>query len=135
MPGNTELLDTLSPQFDSRRVHVGLDEPWELPRSRVPDYIEWIRELRELPERIERLTQRLSGLSADQATMKAHEDNPLVIGTRASDDPVAALGLALDALPQFVMQDRRVPLATAHYLHEHLPDPCLYLSLLETRPS
>jgi len=32
-------------------------------------------------------------------------------------------------------QDRRVPLATAHYLHEHLPDPCLYLSLLETRPS
>jgi hypothetical protein len=45
-----ELLDTLLPQFDSRRVHVGLDEPWELPRSRVPDYIEWIRELRELPE-------------------------------------------------------------------------------------
>lgn len=45
-----ELLDTLLPEFDSRRVHVGLDEPWELPRSRVPDYMEWIRELRELPE-------------------------------------------------------------------------------------
>jgi hypothetical protein len=44
------LLDTLLPQFDSRRVHVGLDEPWELPRRRVPDYLEWIRELRELPE-------------------------------------------------------------------------------------
>ncbi|MBV8952343.1 MAG: hypothetical protein JOZ99_15830, partial [Actinobacteria bacterium] len=45
-----ELLDTLLPSFDSRRVHVGLDEPWELPRDRVPDYMEWIRELRELPE-------------------------------------------------------------------------------------
>ena len=45
-----ELLDTLLPEFDSRRVHVGLDEPWELPRSRVPDYVEWVRELRELPE-------------------------------------------------------------------------------------
>jgi hypothetical protein len=45
-----ELLDTLLPEFDSRRVHVGLDEPWELPRKRIPDYIEWIRELRELPE-------------------------------------------------------------------------------------
>src|SRR3984893_11137495 len=45
-----EMLDTLLPQFDSRRVHVGLDEPWELPRSRVPDYIEWIRELPELAE-------------------------------------------------------------------------------------
>ncbi len=45
-----ELLAALLPEFDSRRVHVGLDEPWELPRSRVPDYVEWVRELRELPE-------------------------------------------------------------------------------------
>ncbi|MBV8951608.1 MAG: family 20 glycosylhydrolase, partial [Actinobacteria bacterium] len=33
-----ELLDTLLPRFDSRRVHVGLDEPWELPHERIPDY-------------------------------------------------------------------------------------------------
>jgi hypothetical protein len=45
-----ELLDTLLPEFDGRRVHVGLDEPWELGHDRFPDYVEWVRSLRELPE-------------------------------------------------------------------------------------
>jgi hypothetical protein len=70
------------------------------------------RNLRELPDRIERLTQRLSGVTADQATMKSHEDDEVVIGGSPASDPVAALGGQLDALPQSVMQDRRVPLGT-----------------------
>jgi len=45
-----ELLDMLLPEFDSRRVHVGMDEPWEMPPERLPDYLGWIRALRELPE-------------------------------------------------------------------------------------
>ena len=68
------------------------------------------RSLRELPDRIVRLTQRLAGLTADQATMKGNDD--VLIGGRETGDPIAALGRALDALPQFVMADRRVPLGT-----------------------
>jgi hexosaminidase len=45
-----ELLGELLPLFSSRRVHVGLDEAWELPRERMPDFLEWIATLRALPE-------------------------------------------------------------------------------------
>jgi hypothetical protein len=31
-------------------VHVGLDEAWELPRERLPEFLEWIVTLRALPE-------------------------------------------------------------------------------------
>jgi len=34
----------------SRRVHVGLDEPWELPDDRLDDYAAWMRKLADLPE-------------------------------------------------------------------------------------
>jgi N12 class adenine-specific DNA methylase len=68
------------------------------------------RSRRDLPESIARLKERLSKLVADQATLNAHKEDAISIGERASSDPVAALGQALDALPQFVMQDRRVAL-------------------------
>jgi hexosaminidase len=45
-----ELLAELLPNFSSGRVHVGLDEPWELPKERLDDYLRWVRELRLLPE-------------------------------------------------------------------------------------
>lgn len=45
-----ELLGELVPNFTSRRVHVGLDEPWELPEDRIEDYLAWVRALRALPE-------------------------------------------------------------------------------------
>jgi len=45
-----ELLGELLPNFSSRRVHVGLDEPWELPKDRLDDYLRWVEELRRLPE-------------------------------------------------------------------------------------
>jgi hexosaminidase len=45
-----ELLDELLPLFTSRRVHVGLDEAWELPHSRMDDFLAWVRTLRALPE-------------------------------------------------------------------------------------
>lgn len=44
------LLAELLPNFTSRRVHVGLDEPWELPDERFDDYLAWLRTLRDLPE-------------------------------------------------------------------------------------
>jgi hypothetical protein len=45
-----ELLGELLPLFSSRRVNIGLDETWELPRDRIDEYFEWIATLRALPE-------------------------------------------------------------------------------------
>jgi hexosaminidase len=45
-----ELLSELLPLFTSRRVHIGLDEVWELPPDRGAEYLEWIERLRSLPE-------------------------------------------------------------------------------------
>jgi hexosaminidase len=46
-----DLLSQLLPSFaGSDRVHVGLDEPWELPDERFGDYLEHIRRVRTLPE-------------------------------------------------------------------------------------
>ena len=78
-------------------------------------YIAW-RSKRTLPDTIKSLEERLESLTADMAAMKAHEDDDIIVGGRASGDPVEALGAALDALPQLVMQDRRVPVGTYHGL-------------------
>jgi hypothetical protein len=48
------LLTELLPVFTSRRVHVGLDEPWELPAERLEEYLAWIGRLRALPELADR---------------------------------------------------------------------------------
>ena len=45
-----ELLGELLEPFTSRRVHVGLDEAWELPAARMDDYLAWVATLRSLPE-------------------------------------------------------------------------------------
>jgi hypothetical protein len=45
-----ELLAELLPLFTSRRVHVGLDEAWELPAGRIDDFLTWTTTLRGLPE-------------------------------------------------------------------------------------
>ncbi|GAC1380830.1 MAG: hypothetical protein NVSMB4_09590 [Acidimicrobiales bacterium] len=45
-----DLLAELVPLFSSRRVHLGLDEAWELPRERIPEYLAWMATLRSLPE-------------------------------------------------------------------------------------
>jgi hypothetical protein len=44
------LLAELLPCFSSDRVHVGLDEPWELTPDRIGDYQDYIRRLRAAPE-------------------------------------------------------------------------------------
>jgi hypothetical protein len=43
------LLDELVPNFSSNRVHIGLDEPWELPADRIDDYVAWMQRLCSLP--------------------------------------------------------------------------------------
>ncbi|MHB1536459.1 MAG: glycoside hydrolase family 20 zincin-like fold domain-containing protein [Acidimicrobiales bacterium] len=44
------MMAELLPLFRSRRVHVGLDEAWEIPRERVGDFLRWASLLRSLPE-------------------------------------------------------------------------------------
>jgi hexosaminidase len=44
------LLGQLVPHCSGRFVHVGLDEPWEMPPERFPEYMGWISALRGLPE-------------------------------------------------------------------------------------
>ena len=44
------LLRELLTAFSSPRVHIGLDEPWELPDERFADYLDYVRRLRALPE-------------------------------------------------------------------------------------
>lgn len=43
------LLEELLPAFSSNKVHVGLDEPWELPPERFDEYVDWVGWLRRLP--------------------------------------------------------------------------------------
>jgi hexosaminidase len=49
-----ELLAELLPLFASKRVNIGLDETWELPRERLGEYFEWVATLRALPELADR---------------------------------------------------------------------------------
>jgi len=45
------LLGELLGHFSDRRyLHVGLDEPWEMPHERFDDYLAWVAALRALPE-------------------------------------------------------------------------------------
>ncbi|MGH9205111.1 MAG: glycoside hydrolase family 20 zincin-like fold domain-containing protein, partial [Acidimicrobiales bacterium] len=45
-----DLLGELVPCFGGKQVNVGLDEPWEMPPERYPEYLQWISTLRSLPE-------------------------------------------------------------------------------------
>jgi len=45
----TDLLDQLVPVVASRRVHIGLDEPWELAPERHPEWALWLERLVALP--------------------------------------------------------------------------------------
>lgn len=45
-----DLLSQLLPNFRSGRVHVGLDEPFELPEDRYGEYVDYLVALRAAPE-------------------------------------------------------------------------------------
>jgi hypothetical protein len=65
-----------------------------------------------LPGTIAFLQQRLSALTADRETAKAHAHDPITIGGRAvaAEEAVELLGERLDSLPQFVSETRYAPL-------------------------
>lgn len=69
------------------------------------------RSVRELPQTINRLSERLSSLTADLATISAPGQD-LIIGNRACarEDATSILGAHLDSLPQYVRAMQRQPL-------------------------
>jgi hypothetical protein len=45
----SDILAQLAPVVRSRRIHIGLDEPWELAPERHPEWLDWLRRLVALP--------------------------------------------------------------------------------------
>src|SRR5437588_1172713 len=69
------------------------------------------RRVRDLPGAIASMSERLSRLSSDEATAKAHATDAIAIGGRACprEDIPDVLGGKLDALPRNVRDTTRVP--------------------------
>jgi hypothetical protein len=70
------------------------------------------RNVRDLPATTTGLSERLSKLTADEATAKAHATIPIAIGGRTypREDIPDILGGKLDALPKKVRETTRIPL-------------------------
>jgi N12 class adenine-specific DNA methylase len=98
------------------------------------------RSVRDLPATIASLSERLSKLTADEATATAHADDPITIGKHdwSGEDAPALLARQLDALPKKVHETTRVPLGTYRglgfgiVLHPHTA-PDVYLEGAITR--
>ncbi len=92
------------------------------------------RSVRDLPGTIASLSERLSKLTADEATATAHAGDPITIGGRtcSREDVPDILGGKLDALPKNVRETTRIPLGTYRglrfgmVLHPQFP-PDVYL--------
>jgi hypothetical protein len=70
------------------------------------------RSVKELPATIASLNERISNLTADETTAKAHSRDRITIGKQSCPDKdlSAVLGGRLDALPKSVNETTRVPL-------------------------
>lgn len=72
------------------------------------------RSVRDLPSTIKSLNERLSKLTADEATATEHAAEPIRIGSHAlaREDVAAVLSKKLESLPAAVRDTTRVPLGT-----------------------
>jgi N12 class adenine-specific DNA methylase len=72
------------------------------------------RRVRELPATIEQLAKRSEALQTDLAVLTQQAHAPFVVGGRQClrDDVPTILGSRLDALPERVVETRRIPLGT-----------------------
>ena len=72
------------------------------------------RSVRDLPAAITDHSDRLTKLTADEATIAVHEHDPIIIGNRRFNREEAGSALAgqLDALPKNIREKTRVPIGT-----------------------
>jgi len=81
-----ELLAELLPLFTSRRVHVGLDEAWELPAGRIDDFLAWATTLRGLPELDDREMLMWGDMLAGQPDLLARLPSGVTVCEWGYDD-------------------------------------------------
>jgi hypothetical protein len=103
--GNPAVLTLAEADAELQRLNL-------LKRNHADEQYLARRRSRDLPETIEHLSQRLSHLTADMETAKAHADDPITVGNRSVryEEVMVALGARLDALPQYARHCQRVPL-------------------------
>jgi len=100
------------------------------------------RSVRDLPATITSLSERVSKLTADEATATAHTTDPITIGKHklARDDVAAVLAKRLELLPSAVREPTRIPIGSYRGLtfgvivNPNLP-PDVYLEGAMTRLS
>ncbi len=102
--GNPAVLTLAEADAELQRLTV-------LKKNHADDQFLARRNVRLLPESIARLSERLSGLTADMDTANAHADDAITIGGRAClrNEVMNALAMSLESLPAHVQQ-RRFPL-------------------------
>src|ERR1019366_7274892 len=105
--GNPAIL-TLA-EADAERPRLNL-----LKKNHLDEQYVARRSVRDLPGTIASLSERLSKLSADEATATAHAADPIIIGKRrcSREEVGAALGAGLDTLPTNIREKTRIPLGT-----------------------
>lgn len=83
-----------------------------LKKNHVDEQYVARRSVRDLPGRISSLSERLSRLNADEATVNAYAGDPVSIAGHAyaREDAAEVLGRQLDSLPREVRQERRISL-------------------------
>jgi hypothetical protein len=88
--------------------------------------------VRDLPATIASLNQRLSNLTADETTAKAHARDRITIGKQScvDKDGSGVLGGRLEALPKNVSETTRIPLGIYQGLRSrfalwHCPSPAI----------
>ncbi len=103
--GNPAVLTLAEADAELQRLNL-------LRKNHVDEQYTARRKVRDLPGIIDDLSKRLANLTADQATLATHADDPITIGNRSysRDDALTTLGKHLDAVPQFVREPRRIPL-------------------------
>jgi hypothetical protein len=103
--GNPAVLTLAEADAELQRLSV-------LKKNHLDEQYTARRQVRELPATIQNLSQRLSGLTADMATAKAHARDLIVIGKRptTSENTIGILGEYLATVPVKVSEQRRIPI-------------------------
>ncbi len=133
--GNPAVLTLAEADAELQRLNL-------LKKNHVDEQYVARRSVKNLPSTIESLSERLSKLTADEATATAHASDPITIGKRAwpRQDASGVLADQLDHLPRHVLEITRVPIGSYRglrfglILHPHFP-PDVYLEGALTRQS
>ncbi len=131
--GNPAVLTLAEADAELQRLAI-------LKRNHADEQFLARRSVRDLPETIARLTKRAADLTADRATLSAHEHDPLTLGGHAyaEEDALKPLARHLNTIPDRTHETRRFPLGVYQGLKfgivvNSLGAPDVYLEGATTR--